>query len=131
MKNLEIMEICNKKELVLGVFLLFLGFLYYFFFRDTYFTEKALTFSVNENIPSFVHTLSFALISASFCTMDRKSIAILNWVLINVIFEFIQLFSLEHEIGFLGDFVNGSFDILDILASIGGGLCAWLVIRFI
>jgi len=125
------MEKCNKKELFLGVAFLLLGFIYYYFFRDTYFTEKALNFSVNGNVPSFIHTFSFALISASFCTIDRKNIAILNWVIINIIFEFIQLFSFEYEKGFLSNFVNGSFDMLDILASIGGGLCAWLVIRYI
>ena len=51
-------------------------------------------------------------------------------MIINVAFEIAQLWSVEDQSGFFSNFINGSFDVRDILASKGGGLCAWLVTRF-
>lgn len=125
------MEIPNKKELYIGLGALSFGFLYYFLFRDTYFTEQLVFIKVNDNAPSFFHTFAFALISSAFCSVNDKNKAIFSWVLINAVFETAQLWSLEDKSGFFSNFVNGSFDAGDVLASMGGGLCAWLVIRFI
>lgn len=124
------MEICNKKELYIGLSALFIGFLYYFLFRETYLTRQFFFVNVNSNIPSFLHTFSFILISSSLYSLEQKYKAILSWVVVNILFESVQLISLENKTGFLINFVNGVFDWFDIVAIISGGLCAWFVIRF-
>jgi len=120
----------NKIELYIGLSILGLGFLYYYLFRYTYITEPFAEITVNNNLPSFFHACSFALISSSFCESNNKNKAIVSWVIINMVFELMQLWNMDNKLYFFSNFINGSFDAGDIFASIGGGLCAWLITQF-
>jgi len=140
--------------LLMGMFFLSLGFLFYGMERpifsdllgsspDEAFTPTQDFFFfvwVRHHFPTFIHTFAFCLLSAAFFPSGKKGtfFVCLSWVVINVTFEFMQG---KHAIitGLIPDgwatypflsnvehfFTLGVFDSRDMLAAVLGGLCAY------
>ncbi|MBF0113328.1 MAG: hypothetical protein HQK74_11445, partial [Desulfamplus sp.] len=138
---------------------LFIGALIYLTDRSpesTYFVSRHL-YSVGEalhntlpdcfgifdkNMPSFLHTFSFTLITGAFIGESKKS-SILSatlWSVINLLFELGQYFDKLatqlipdwfNRFTFLealdGYFIAGTFDILDVVAIFLGALVGYLI----
>ncbi len=95
-------------------------------------------------LPSLLHTFSFILLSAVFCSMNKKRHIFLCvfWIVVNVIFELAQkydsfvfkiipdwfssVFILENIKPYC---INGSFDPFDLLASFAGGIIAYFILK--
>lgn len=73
--------------------------------------------------PSFIHVMSFSLLTSSVVWQKKEYVntVCVSWVLINTAFECAQLPLLE--LGW-----RGTFDVNDIIASFGGGICAMIVL---
>ncbi len=137
--------IVNKLQLLIGFLLLISGaFIYiidrpawqttWFPYRYSISNSKLELFgSIGDNLPSFIHVVSFSLLTAGIIT-DKKKFYVLIcciWVLINTIFEIIQI---NHtQISRLSNWVekyslNGIFDFKDLLAIYLGGICAFFLL---
>lgn len=145
-------KIFLKKELsifLIGVCTLILGWIVYAFLRPltqvpfTYLFPKHLeyNFPLMENLPSFIHTLSFSLILSYFLNTKKQFfIAISLWGIISLSLEIIQH---EEVCLYLEKIVNiyhyeifnkiywysktGVFDYYDILAIFSGIAVAILI----
>ena len=88
--------------------------------------------NVMNALPSFAHIYSLSLLS--WWANDKKYglFSALLWVIINVVFELGQLLNHDQASYFpplLADyFANGHFSVFDIIATLLGGLAAYLTI---
>jgi len=97
------------------------------------------------SVPSFLHVLAMALLTAAFAPPTRRGALVLcaAWVAINWLFESGQHAGLAKPIyqwlqAQCGEwpachrsalfFRNGTFDTLDLVAAAAGGVCAWLLL---
>ena len=147
--------------LLLGLLSLLCGFLFYFLFRGhpiqllpegfTGLSEIRGPFGdalphLSGSLPHFLHTLAFSLITAAifFPKKSRHLFACTLWVFINVAFEISQslakpffhpadwgersnILSKQVQVFFL----DGTFDVNDISATLLGGIVAFLILSFL
>ncbi|MDW7646462.1 MAG: hypothetical protein SCI25_15665 [Desulfuromonadales bacterium] len=147
------MKIIEQKNMfITGALFLLFGFLYYLVIRSAdnlYITNNTNYLNIftifnnklnyTDSIPSFIHVVSFSLITISLVELNRKSIilACTSWVVINVVFEYLQGFnaSLKTFSGqniFYAFLQNGTFDSNDVGFSIlGGFFAAFIAIIFL
>lgn len=144
--------VINTKQILIGIIVLFAGALVYVtdrpaessFFMNNFFPNFSLFEKIpgifglcGNNLPAFTHVLSFSLLTAGFTgtgKTDYKTICFF-WFFVNSLFEVgqkysyfvIKLTSIESLQLF---FINGTFDFLDILAFIAGGIIAYPVLIF-
>ena len=146
----------NKLHLFVGFNVLFLGVLYYFFFRtsdSTYFlqfsgiaphlqeTASGIFFTLGQSLPTFIHVFAFSLLTAALVASSKQNYAAvcLFWFGINVLFEFGQKFDgwviqfipdFFSDIAFLENtknyFIKGRFDYVDLFSIILGALAAYI-----
>jgi hypothetical protein len=101
--------------------------------------------SLSNFLPSFLHVFAFALITAGLVSCGKRGWFIIcsGWFLINSAFEFGQKFSawtskhipgsfesipiLENTKGF---FLQGTFDVHDLIAMAIGAVAAYVVLSF-
>lgn len=83
-------------------------------------------------LPSFAHVYSLSLLSWWANGKKYGLFSALLWVIINVVFELGQLLNHDQASYFpslLADyFANGHFSVFDIIATLLGGLAAYLTI---
>ena len=149
-------EEVNKLQLFIGINILFLGVLFYYFFRGaehTYFLKflgtnqyykeisSGLFFRIGSSFPTFIHVFAFSLMTASLVASHKRGyVAVcLFWFTVNVIFELGQKFD-SWAIQFIPDwfsgvfildttknyFLHGHFDYLDLLSITLGALAAFI-----
>ncbi len=90
---------------------------------------------IGNNLPGFIHTFSFAMITAGLYgkkKADYKTVC-LFWVAINCLFELGQKFSniaikLSPTKAMHSFFLHGTFDLLDLAAFAMGGLTAYALL---
>jgi hypothetical protein len=149
-------EEVNKLQLFIGINILFLGVLFYYFFRGaehTYFLKflgtnqyykeigSGLFFRIGNSFPTFIHVFAFSLMTASLVASHKRGyVAVcLFWFTVNVIFELGQKFNSWvvqsipdwfSEIFILDTtknyFLHGHFDYLDLLSIALGALAAYI-----
>ena len=147
----------NRLQLFVGFNVLFLGVLFYYFFRaseHTYFIQFfELTPPLQEtpflfqklgySLPTFIHVFAFSLITAGLIANRKSGYATtcLFWLGINVLFEFGQKYDSWvvqfvprwfSDIAFLQNtqiyFLKGRFDYFDLFSITLGALVAYLVL---
>jgi hypothetical protein len=145
----------NRLQLFVGFTVLFLGVLYYYFFRTsqhTYFIQflelnpplkdiPSLFQKLGYSLPTFVHVFSFSLITAGLIASRKQgyAMACLFWLGINVLFELGQKFDSWviqfipgwfSNVSFLKNtkiyFLKGRFDYLDLFSITLGALVAYI-----
>jgi len=137
-----------NKELrlsILALTSLLLGVYIYYFERNGFLlfsfqSKKVLDIfgPVGKNLPSFLHSFSFALLTVVIMGFKKKWIIFSSifWFLIELVFELGQQQAIATELinlglnpnGFLGRyFYYGKFDLLDVLASFIGAILALLI----
>lgn len=87
-----------------------------------------------NNLPSFFHIFAFSLFSISVLGRKYAFHICLFWFVLNVAFELIQHPNLSQNIDFLGilrAYAGGTFDYLDILASIMGACLPFGFVRLL
>jgi hypothetical protein len=145
----------NIRQLLIGLILLVLGTLFYYFFRSaehTYFLKfldsnphlnnllPSLFVSFGNSIPTFIHVFAFTLMTAGLIAKNKRGylIVCLIWFTIDVLFEIGQgLDKLLVPIipNFFSDvfllentrnyFVHGRFDYLDLFSIVVGSVAAY------
>lgn len=149
------MSAINKKQILIGISVLFIGLLIYFIDRpgDTYLVGKisggtsfhgtipGLFGQIGYVLPAFIHIFSFSLITCGLLGCGRKGAIIVctSWLVVNFAFELGQKFkSLPVSIieknypenTFFEIFSNyfrfGTFDKYDLVAFVIGALAAYL-----
>lgn len=149
-------EDVNKLQLFIGINVLFLGVIFYYFFRGTehtyflnflglnqYYKEirPELLSSVGNSLPTFIHVFAFSLMTGSLAASQKRGYAFvcLFWFTVNVIFELGQKFD-SWIVQFIPDrfsdivilesikkyFLHGRFDYLDLLSIALGALGAYV-----
>ena len=80
------------------------------------------------SLPSFLHTMAFALITAALLKPTRRAglAACAVWAAINLAFEFSQHAAFRELTGFG---MYGTFDPLDLMAALLGAAAAYLLLR--
>lgn len=96
--------------------------------------------SLNDNLPSLIHTFSFSLLTTGFWpSQDKKTFitACFSWSAVNILFEIGQLMPVDFALGFpdtktdiIVDMVlnycrHGTFDWMDIVYTLAGGGLAY------
>ncbi len=142
----------NKTQIVTGIIILFTGALVYvadrpaestlfmsiFLSKFSFYNKIPSVFGIYGNcLPAFTHVLSFSLLTAGFAEAkktDYKAICFF-WFFVNFICELGQKYSsfaskLIPAKNIQGFFINGTFDYLDILAFIAGGVIAYTFLIF-
>lgn len=134
----------QKYIFMTGLFFLLFGLLIYTFFRsiDNLYIFNSLSnyafvhikIPYADNLPSFLHVVSFSLITISISGLSRKSIILScsSWVCINFIFEYFQGTSYSMKTFMDEDVLkafcqNGTFNFYDIVFSFLGGFFAALI----
>jgi hypothetical protein len=150
-----IVIVYSRAQLLAGIFLLLLGSLVYVIDRSpdqVYFTRffgihlkmfdagTPLLGSAGMRLPAFFHVLSFSLITGSFFRPGKHRYLCICafWLLVNSCFELGQKYKtlavkltpdFFENIPFLENtrsyFMNGTFDVYDLLAFFIGGLAAY------
>ncbi len=133
--------ILNKYQVFAGLIILTFGCIIYItdrppwqtvWFSDTisFYTDKHRVFgSLGDHLPSFVHVISFSLLTAGiFAEKLRQYLYIIGfWLAINLFFEILQLDAF-HSISGLNWVKNYSsnavFDFKDLIAIFLGGIIA-------
>lgn len=143
-------KVCiNSKQLALGLLFLLAGTLEYLVSRPTSTTlflnklEPLSSFfhslphlygELGIYAPDFFHTLAFSLMAMAYLGsgIARASICV-GWILLDCMFELGQMYGVQ-LVDYLGEwmeidtiknyFVNGTFDICDLIAIILGGMSA-------
>ncbi|MEN8245316.1 MAG: hypothetical protein ABFS43_10490 [Thermodesulfobacteriota bacterium] len=151
----ESVVIHSRTQLLAGIFLLLLGSLVYVIDRSpdqVYFTRffgihlkmfdggTPLLGALGLRLPAFFHVLSFSLITGAFFRSGRGRYLVICifWLLVNCCFELGQKYKtlavkltpdffeympfLENTRAY---FLNGTFDVYDLLAFFIGGLAAY------
>lgn len=149
-------EEVNKLQLFIGINILFLGVLFYYFFRGTehtyflkflgtnhYYRDFGPGFlaRVANSLPTFIHVFAFSLMTGSLATSQKRGYAFvcLFWFTVNVLFELGQKFD-SWIVQFIPDwfseifildtikkyFLNGHFDYFDLLSIALGALGAYV-----
>jgi hypothetical protein len=141
----------NGLKVILGFCFLFIGLWVYLVDRNSmYFLEKwQFTFYdynvfgyLGNHLPTFIHTLSFCLITAGMlnCQKQCYPIIAISWFLFDTFFESLQkyktIISLIPDwfetIPFLENtksyFIKGTFDIFDVLSIAIGAILGFLVL---
>ena len=151
-------EEINRLQLFIGINILFLGVIFYYFFRGTehtYFLKflgtnqyvreigSGLIFRITNSLPTFIHVFAFSLMTASLVTRQKRGYAAvcLFWFAVNMIFELGQKFDSWvvqfipkwfSDIVILGSvksyFLNGRFDYLDLLSIAFGAFAAYILL---
>lgn len=144
--------VINTKQLFIGFIVLLAGALVYVtdrpaassYFMNTVFPVYSLfngtpaVFGLlGNNLPAFAHVFSFSLLTAGAAgatKTDYRTICFF-WVFINILFEIGQKYSffvikLTSVKSIQRFFVNGTFDYLDILAFLAGGVIAYPFLIF-
>lgn len=146
----------NGLQISIGIILLLLGTLVYLIDRppdNTYFiyaskislhnTFPNLFGVLGNNLPDFVHVISFILITAGILSCRKKGYIIIcsAWVLAECAFELGQKFN-PLNIKFISDWCEkvqvfgacesyfrfGTFDYLDMVAITAGGITAYIIL---
>jgi hypothetical protein len=153
------MRAINKLQISIGFLTLFAGLLLYLINRpsDIYFVSFikgaenshywALPFltGIGGVLPSFLHVFSFSLLLGGLlaCRKTGNLIICCAWLLTNILFELGQrypisasevipkwfdgMFILQNMRNY---FVNGTFDLFDLLASsVGAAAAYWVLVR--
>lgn len=148
----------NTRQFFLGLNILLLGALYYFFFRTaehTYFLKffentpqlkhilPPLLVALGNSLPAFIHVFAFTLMTAGLIASREKGYAVvcLFWFTIDVLFELGQGFNTMmiqvipdwfSDFLFLENiknyFLHGRFDSLDLLAIAVGSVVAYMLL---
>ncbi len=144
--------IINKTQIIAGIIILFSGTFVYvtdrptestlfmntFLSKFSFYNKMPSVFGVyGNNFPALTHVLSFSLLTAGFAGAKKtnyKAICFF-WFFVNCIFELGQKYSsfaskLIPAKSIQGFFINGTFDYLDILAFISGGIIAYTFLIF-
>ena len=148
----------NTRQLFIGLNVLILGALFYYFFRSaehTYFLKflrinphlkyflPPMFVTLGNSLPTFTHVFAFTLMTAGLITNREKgyTIVCLTWFLIDVLFELGQ--GLDNIIiQFIPDwfsnflflentrsyFLHGQLDYLDIVSIAFGSLAAYIIL---
>lgn len=154
----KMVEGINTRQLFVGLNVLILGALFYYFFRSsehTYFLKllgknpqlkdilPPLLGKLGNSLPTFIHVFAFILMTAGVIGSNKKGYLIitLTWFAIDVLFELGQGFGYLiipiipdwfSDILFLENardyFLHGRFDYLDLLAIAVGSLVAYIVL---
>ena len=148
---------CSIVFISLGLCLLAFGAIFYIVYRpdnSAYFVEYLNIPQIisgnspfgrwRDNIPTFAHTTSFCLISIGVINQTKlNKVIILSWIVLNGSLEMLQNYKWLHsyvptwfeEIFFLENtksyFINGTFDWLDIVSILCGGLIAYILVLVI
>jgi hypothetical protein len=158
MKPLAINTIlANKYQVKIGIIIFLIGSLVYFTDRlplnEVWLTQRLNLYNFDFQIfgklgyylPSFVHVLSFTLITAGIIAEKNKSYFILSllWCLIGLIFELIQsdyfvenLLQFTHNNSRMSGInkwlitysLRGTFDLIDVIAIFSGSICAYYLL---
>jgi hypothetical protein len=149
----------NKRQVFIGFLALFIGFLIYFLHRtpDIYFLSFIKTADnpsllnlaslklIGGIIPSFLHVFAFSLILGGLLACSKKGYLIIcgTWLSINLLFELGQRHALAASAVIPSWFANipvlenmqnyflkGTFDFLDLLASLVGAVVAYFFLIF-
>ena len=148
----------NRTQILIGAIALFVGSLVYLVDRapdSTYFVHAisnrmslhnilpSLFGPIAQNLPSFIHVLSFSLITAGLLSCKKRGclIVCIAWLFTNSVFELGQNFNgwvlkilpdfssgipiLENVRGF---FLSGAFDVHDLVAMLIGAMAAYVVL---
>lgn len=147
----------NLRQVLLGSIFLSLGIITYIAFRPsgqaTWIPEMIsldwskfqIIVKIGNSIPSFLHILSFSLLTAGIMAQNKKNYMIIcfTWFFINLLFEFLQantVFTLLNSVSDNHDKLNpllqwlknfsmyGVFDPKDIIALIIGAIIAYIVL---
>lgn len=154
-KSAQLKHGVNTRQLCIGLSILALGTLFYFFFRSAEHTYFLRFFGLNpyrieylppilvfigNSLPTFIHVLAFSLLTASLVATQKRGYALvcLAWFIIDILFELAQAFgeaiiSVVPEwfsnIVFLQNtriyFLKGRFDYLDLFSITLGALVAY------
>ncbi len=141
----------NGLKVILGISFLFIGILVYLVDRNSmYFLEKWHITSYDYNVfgylgnhlPTFIHTLSFCLITAGILNCQKQCYPIIafSWFLFDTFFEWLQKYDKFvimvpdwfETIPFLEKtesyFLKGTFDIFDVLSIAIGAILGFLIL---
>ena len=148
----------NILQLLIGLNVLVIGALFYYFFRSaehTYFLKflginphlkyflPPVFVALGNSLPTFTHVLAFTLMTASFIASQKKGYAIvcLIWFAIDILFELGQgLDNMMIQIipDWFSDFLflentrnyflHGRFDYFDLLSIALGSLAAYFIL---
>jgi len=148
--------ISNKSALLLGILILLLGSIFYVFFRPAtyvyFLPDSFLNYQITNyyvlilsgSLPSFIHVLAFSLVTAGFLPKTKHIwLVCLFWVVINIIIEIAQhaiVYPMVRgnipqweNIPILENvkyyFARGTYDPVDLLFTILGGLFAFLILK--
>lgn len=139
-------RIIDLHMLLAGIFILLVGISVYIFFRKGCFFLKGYNLLHNSILlkkmlgvmPSFVHVLSFILITNSLNILNNK-IVCMYWFFINCFFEIGQFYKIFFIFEYNSSniviidliklwnnfFLNGTFDRFDLVASFCGMILAY------
>jgi hypothetical protein len=148
----------NRTQILIGVIALFAGSLVYLVDRgpdSTYFVYSisnrislhnivpSLFGPIGQNLPSFIHVLSFSLITAGLLSCKSKGclIVCVAWLFSDCVFELGQKFN-EWFLKIIPDFSSGIpilenvksffllgvFDVYDLVAMVIGAMTAYAVL---
>ena len=122
-------------RLILGLLILIIGIAFYLVFRDFNvitgnisnlsildIAESGVPVMLIASLPSFIHVLSFSLITSSFSSSNRLTLTIMFWVTVNVIYELFQIPLFSNT-----SLISGTADINDVLFACLGGLFAYFL----
>ena len=148
----------NTRQLFIGLNVLVLGVLFYYFFRSaehTYFLKflginphlkyflPPVFVTLGNSLPTFTHVIAFTLMTAGFIASQKKGYAIvcLTWFAIDILFELGQgLDNMMIQIipDWFSDFLflenarnyflHGRFDYFDLLSIALGSLAAYFLL---
>jgi general stress protein CsbA len=148
----------NTRQFFLGLNILILGGLYYFFFRTaehTYFLKlfentpqlkhnlPPLLVALENSLPTFIHVCAFTLMTAGLFAGEEKGYVIVSlfWFTIDVLFELGQAFNnmmIQVIPEWFSDFflleniknyfLHGRFDYLDLLSIAVGSVVAYMLL---
>jgi len=145
----------NYKRIFIGVLCLFLAAIFYLFKsqdRIIYFIKffdlpmletNCITIKILSNhIPDMIHPFVFILLTSALIPFESKKMFLLIasfWCIVNLFFEIGQLFkttfisripNIFNSIPFLENtesfFVNGTFDVFDICATVLGSVMGYI-----
>jgi hypothetical protein len=137
--------ILNRKQLVIGFLTLLIGVFFYYAFRGSsvyflsFLNHQKMSISIYgvSSLPTFVHTLSFILLTAcAFKSIKSYTWVCFLWLMIGIVFELGQKWKslFCDSIAFLPDcciktlvilyFTRGTYDPLDMLSIFLGAVVA-------
>ena len=150
----------NTRQLAIGFTVLALGAIFYYFFRPvehTYFLQllennpnkhtslAPLYVTIGNSLPTFIHVLAFALITAGLITRQKMGymIVCLFWFTVDALFEVGQALTLNETIikiipNWFSDFLilensknyflHGHYDWFDMLSIALGSMAAYVLL---